>query len=114
MHGGSDVWRSYINVALDTLANFGGLGDHEAVAVAVHGQPAGDEISVGCGFRDGVSVARGFDQLAAKNKLLEQRTQVAAFLSAKAEFADELFVSGRTVRQASDVGEELGFTQHQS
>ena len=51
-----------------------GIGDDEAVAVAMHGEPAGDQVLASRGvFGQGVAVAPGLDQARA----LHQRLQVA-------------------------------------
>ena len=62
MHRRADGRRRNEDVAGDRQA-LSGIGDDEAVAVAMHGEPAGDEVLASSGvFGQGVAIAPGLDQ----------------------------------------------------
>ena len=90
-----------------------GVGDDEAVAVAVHGQASGDEVLVSGGvLGEGVAVARGFHQAAAFDQRLQPVGELLPLLAAQGHLADELLESGRAVRLAFDVAEDGGVSNH--
>ena len=78
----------------------------------MHAEAPGNQVFVSGGLRELVAVGVDRDELAAFNKLLKMIVQLVSFLAVKAEFADELLVSGLALRLAGDVGQDDGVGEH--
>ncbi len=83
VHGRADGLRVDVDVAADRAA-LSGVGNDEAVAVAVHGQASGDEVLVSGGvLGEGVAVARGFDQAPAFDQRLQPLGELLPLVAAQ-------------------------------
>ena len=84
------------------------LRPHEAEAVAMHIQTAGDEVVARGGLGQRPVIAVGFDQFAAGGHAVELFEQHAAFPAAtQAQFADQLLVAGALAGGTFDTVEEF-------
>ena len=108
--GGIEGRDKYI--ALESLAGFPVQRTDEAEAVPVHGEVSDDEIAIDGGRGDGVAVARHQDQFAPHHEIGQQGFQFLALAAAQRELADELLVSGGTLRLVVDVLEQIAFRDH--
>ena len=106
VHCRADGGRRDEDVARDRKA-LPGIRDDEAVAVAMHGEAAGDEV-LACGGVPGqrIAVAASLDQAAALDQRCNPAGELPAILATQVELADELLVSGRVVRLAFDVAQD--------
>ncbi len=103
MHGRADGRRRDKHVAFDGRPLIG-IGDDEAVAVAVHGQAAGDEVLTGGGvLGQSVAVAAGFDELGTLHQGAQTLGELVSLLPAESHLTDKLFVARRMVGLALDV-----------
>src|SRR5271165_2580581 len=106
VHGRADGLRVDEDVAGDGAA-LAGVGDDEAVAVAVHRQASGDEVLAGGGvLGEGVAVTGGFDQAAGFDQRLQALGELLPLAAPQAHLADELLESGRAVGLAFDVAQD--------
>ena len=112
VHGRADGLRVDEDVAADRAA-LAGVGNDEAVAVAMHGQASGDEVLTGGGvLGESVAVAAGLDQASAFDQRLQAFGELLALVAAQAHLADELLESGRAVRLAFDVAQDGLVSEH--
>ncbi len=103
VHGRTDGRRRNEDVAVDRRP-LAGVGDDEAVAVAVHDEAARNQVLTGRGmFGQGVAVATGFDQASALDQRLQALGKLLALFAAQTHLADELLVSGGVVRLTFEV-----------
>ena len=83
----------------------GAVRDEEAVAVAVHAQPAGRVLAAAPG--GDVMAAAQLDDVAARGQARQGGLERSAVPTARAEFADQLFEIRLGVRQAGDVFQQV-------
>jgi len=100
------------HVALEFLADGGGIWQYESVTIAMEREASGDGVRI-FGSGEGEFVAADFDQLAAAFELVQKRIELSALLSAQAQLADELLESSLRAGLAGDVFQDLFFGQHQ-
>ncbi len=87
--------------------------DDEAIAIAMHGEAARDEVLTGRGVvGKRVAVAPGFDEARALHQRLQAFGELLAFRAAQAHLAHELLVTGRVVRLAFDVAQNGLIGEH--
>ena len=91
-----------------------GIGDYEAVAVAMHGQTAGDQVLL-CGgvFRQSVAVAPGLDQAGALHQSLQSFGELLPLLAAQVHLTNQLLVASRVVRLALDMPQDSLIGEHE-
>ena len=100
------------DIALEALAHLAVQRADEAEAVAVHGERADDEIAIDGRLGDGITVAGDQDELAADDKIGEERFELLALAATQREFADELLVSGGALGLVFDVLQQIAFRDH--
>ena len=99
----SQFHQHLVDVAAERAA-LAGVGDDEAVAVAVHGQASRDQVLMSCRmFRQGVAVASGLDQPRAFHQRLQPFGELPPLVAPQAHLADELLEPRRAVGLAFDV-----------
>ena len=112
VHGRADGLRVDEDVAADRAA-LPGIGDDEAVAVAMHGQASGDQVLLSGGvLREGIAIASGFDQAPAVDQRLQALGELLALAASQGHLADELLESRRAVRLAFDVAQDGLVSEH--
>ena len=112
VHGRADGLRADEDVTAEGAA-LPGIGDDEAITVAVHGQAPGDEILMGGSvLGEGVAVAPGFDQAPTFDQRLQSFGKLLPLVAAQGHLADQLLESGRTMRLAFDVAKDGGVSKH--
>ena len=89
------------------------FGNHEAEAVAMHGQAANQHISSLGGLRNGVALGGDLQQLALPDECVEAVSQFPAGFAFHAEFAQELLMARRFLGLAGDVAKDGGIGKHQ-
>ncbi len=92
------------------------IGDHEAEAVAVHGEAPDNKILVilaNGGLRQCVAVGIELNQLAGGDQLLEQSVEFSAGVAVQTKFAHQLLESGRPLGLAGDVFQDGRVGKHE-
>jgi hypothetical protein len=112
MHGLANFNRRNENISAETFANFFLRRSHEPVAVAMHVETSDDEVAIGGLRRKRILVAPSEHEFAAHDKIGKLTLELSTIVSAEREFADELLVRGRSVRQAFDVAQQLRLRDH--
>ncbi len=98
---------------VEPLLDVGGLGDDEAIAVAVHAQASQHQVAAG-GLGDGVAVAGHFHQLAALDQPIQMLAQFPALVPVDSQLAHQLLEAGRLLRLAFDVVQDDAVGKHDS
>ena len=90
-----------------SVSPLGGVGDDEAVAVAMHSQAAGDQVLASGGvLGQGVAISTSLDKAAALYQRLQEIGELLPLAAAQAHLADKLLESGRAVRLAFEVAQD--------
>ena len=112
VHGRSDCWGGMKMSPADGTALVG-IGDHEAIAIAMHGQAAGDQV-LACGgvFREGIAIASGLDQPGALHQRLQAFGELLPLLAAQIHLADQLLVARGLVGLAFNMPQDGLIGEH--
>ena len=106
LHGAVHLIRRNEDIVIS--AGLAGFRPHEAKAIAMHIQTAGDEVVAGGGLGQRPVIAVRFNQFAARGQAVELFEQHATLSPAtEAQFANQLLVAGPLAGRTFDTAEEF-------
>src|SRR5258708_2348718 len=113
VHGVADLRRRHkdvtLELALGARRQRAGLGDDEAVAIALQSQAALDQVMVGGGGGKAPALLADGDELAAAGHLAEKLLEVTTVAAFEAEVMDKLLEAGHVLGLFGNVMEDLLF-----
>src|SRR5207302_4674542 len=96
-----------LQLALGPRREGAGFGDDEAVAIAMHAQPADDQVLVGSGSGQSPAFFTDGDELAPAGQFTKKLLQAAAVAALEPQVMDQLFEAGHVLGLSGNVMQDL-------